>query len=231
MTVSRKRHTIYSVKAMTRICGVDEAGRGPVIGPLVVAGVLVEDDTKLREVQVRDSKKLSEKRREELGKIIIESAECEIEVVPAEDIDEMRKLMTINEFEARLFASVLERLRPDIAYLDSADANCKTFENSVRKELDFDLEVVCEHKADERYPVVSAASIIAKEKREEEVRRIAEELGQDVGSGYPADPITVEFMQRWISENGDLPPHTRRSWETSRKMLSASKTRKLDEYQ
>lgn len=216
---------------MTRICGVDEAGRGPVIGPLIVAGVLVEDDTQLREIQVRDSKKLSEKRREELAKKIVEIAECAIEVVPAEDIDEMRKLMTINEFEARLFASILERLRPDTAYLDSADANCKTFENSVRKELDFDLEIICEHKADERYPVVSAASIIAKEKREEEVRRISEELDEDVGSGYPADPITVEFMQRWISENGDLPPNTRRSWETARKMLSVSKLRKLDEYQ
>jgi ribonuclease HII len=219
------------VKVMTRICGVDEAGRGPVIGPLIVAGVLVEDDTWLREIQVRDSKKLSEKRREELAKKIVEASECEIEVVPAEDIDEMRKLMTINELEARLFASILERLRPDIAYLDSADANCKTFENSVRKELDFDLEIICEHKADERYPVVSAASIIAKEKREEEVRRISEELGEDVGSGYPSDPTTVEFMQRWISENGDLPPNTRRSWETARKMLSISKTRKLDEYQ
>lgn len=216
---------------MTRICGVDEAGRGPVIGPLVVAGVLVEDDAELREIQVRDSKKLSEKRRGELARMIVETADCEIEVVPAEDIDEMRKLMTINEFEARLFASILGKLRPDTAYLDSADANRKTFEKSVRKELDFDLEIVCEHKADERYPVVSAASIIAKEKREEEVRRIGEELGEDIGSGYPADPITIEFMQRWISENGDLPPHTRRSWETARKMLSTSKTRKLDEYQ
>ncbi|MFQ5910352.1 MAG: ribonuclease HII [Thermoplasmata archaeon] len=216
---------------MARICGVDEAGRGPVIGPLVVAGVLVEDDAHLREMRVKDSKKLSVTRREELSEEILKTAECDIQVVPAEDIDETRKLMTINEFEAKLFASVLEKLRPDVAYLDSADANCRTFESLVRKELAFDLEIICEHKADELFPVVSAASIIAKERREEEVRRIGKELGEDIGSGYPADPITVEFLQRWISEKGDLPPNTRRSWETARRMLSESKLRKLDEYQ
>ncbi|MFQ6129161.1 MAG: ribonuclease HII [Thermoplasmata archaeon] len=215
---------------MTRICGVDEAGRGPVMGPLIVAGVLVVDDIHLREMQVRDSKKLSKKRREELSKEILVAAECDFQVVPAEDIDEMRKLMTINELEAKIFASILEKLRPDVAYLDSADTNCEAFESLVRKELDFDLEIVCRHKADELFPVVSAASIIAKEKREEEVRRISRELGENIGSGYPADPITVEFMQRWISEKGDLPPNTRRSWETARRMLSESKMSKLSDY-
>ena len=216
---------------MTRICGVDEAGRGPVIGPLVVAGVLVENDKSLREMRVRDSKKLSAKRREELAGKILKVAECEIQVVPAEDIDEMRKLMTINELEARVFASVVRKLRPELAYLDSADANCETFERLVRNELDFDLKIVSEHKADEVYPVVSAASVIAKERREEEVRRIREELGEEIGSGYPADPITVEFMKKWISEKGGLPPYTRRSWETARRMLAESKVKKLDEFQ
>ena len=143
----------------------------------------------------------------------------------------MRKLMTINELEARVFASVVRKLRPELAYLDSADANCKTFERLVRNELDFDLKIVSEHKADEVYPVVSAASVIAKERREEEVRRIREELGEEIGSGYPADPITVEFMKKWISEKGDLPPYTRRSWETARRMLAESKVKKLDEFQ
>ena len=216
---------------MTRICGVDEAGRGPVIGPLVVAGVLVEDDQAFREMGVRDSKKLSAKRREELAGKILKVAECEIQVVSAEDIDEMRKLMTINELEARVFASVVRKLRPEVAYLDSADANCETFERLVRNELDFDLKIVSEHKADEVYPVVSAASVIAKERREEEVRRIREELGEEIGSGYPADPITVEFMKKWISEKGGLPPYTRRSWETARRMLAESKVKKLDEFQ
>jgi ribonuclease HII len=216
---------------MTRIGGVDEAGRGPVVGPLVVAGVLVEDDTPLREMGVKDSKKLSTTRREELSGRILEVAECEIKVVPAEDIDEMRELMTINELEARVFASIVAVLRPELAYLDSADANCETFETLVRKELDFDLEIVSEHKADEVYPVVSAASVIAKERRDREVERIREELGIEIGSGYPADPVTVEFMKKWISEKGDLPPHTRRSWENARRMLSESKVKKLNEFQ
>lgn len=215
---------------MARICGVDEAGRGPVIGPLVVAGILVEDDASLRRLGVRDSKQLSRKRRAELAEEIRAIGECEVLVVPANDIDEMRKEMTINKLEANLFATILEKLRPEVAYLDSADANCETFETLVRGELDFELDIICEHKADEVYPVVSAASIIAKERREEEVRKIAEEFGEDFGSGYPADGRTVTFMQRWISEKGDLPPHTRRSWENARKMLANSKIKKLDDY-
>ena len=57
------------------------------------------------------------------------------------------------------------------------------------------------------------------------------ELGEEIGSGYPADPITVEFMKKWISEKGGLPPYTRRSWETARRMLAESKVKKLDEFQ
>jgi ribonuclease HII len=197
---------------------------------MVVAGVLVEDDSSLREMGVKDSKKLSAKRREKLSGKILEVAECEVKIIPAEDIDEMRELMTINELEARVFAAIVTALRPDLAYLDSADANCETFERLVRRELDFNPRIVSEHKADEVYPVVSAASVIAKERREREVGRIREELGVEIGSGYPADPVTVEFMKKWISENGDLPPHTRRSWENARRMLSESKVKKLDEF-
>ncbi len=209
------------------VCGIDEAGRGPVIGPLVVAGVKIDDESKLTRLGVKDSKKLSPKRREVLAEGIEKMAECDVRVVPAEDIDQLMSLMTINRIEARIFASVIERLRPELVYVDSADANESNFRSMILRELDFDVELVSKHNADETYPVVSAASNIAKVKRDEEIRRIEDEIGEKIGSGYPSDSVTISFLERWIKEHGDLPPHTRRAWKTSKRLLSLSKTKKL----
>ena len=209
------------------ICGIDEAGRGPVIGPLVVAGVKVDDESKLTELGVRDSKKLSPRQREFLSQEIRKIAECDVRVVPAEDLDQLMELMTINRAEAKIFASVIEKLRPEVAYVDSADANEDTFKSQILKELDFDVEVVSKHKADEMYPVVSAASCVAKVRRDADVRKIEEEIGERIGSGYPSDKKTIRFLERWIEKHGDLPPHTRKAWKTSKRLLSLSKTKKL----
>jgi len=209
-------------------CGVDEAGRGPVMGPLVVAGVKIDDESKLIRLGVRDSKKLSPKRREFFSKEIMELAEHEISVVPAADIDQLMSIMTINRIEAKIFASVIEKLRPEIAYVDSGDSNEETFKSQIQNELDFELEIVSKHKADEIYPVVSAASIIAKVRRDEEIKEIEKEIGEAIGSGYPSDPDTIKFLESWIERHGDLPPHARRAWKTSKRLLSQSKTNKLE---
>jgi len=209
------------------ICGVDEAGRGPVIGPLIVAGVKVDDDLKLSRLGVKDSKKLSPRRREYLAEEIKKLAEYEIEIVPAADIDQLMNLMTINRIEAKLFASVIEKLRPEVAYVDSGDVSEANFRSSILKELKFKLELISKHNADDIYPVVSAASIIAKVKRDAEMRRIEKEIGEKIGSGYPSDSATINFLERWIAKHGDLPPHTRKAWKTSKRLLSLSKTKKL----
>ena len=211
------------------ICGVDEAGRGPVLGPLVVAGVKVKDDSGLVKLGVKDSKKLSPRTRERLATEITKLAEYSVEVVPAEDLDQLMDLMTINHVEAKIFASVIEKLRPETAYVDSADTNESSFSSMIEKELSFEPEIICRHKADEMYPVVSAASILAKVRRDEEVRLIKEELGEEIGSGYPSDRVTIAFIESWIKRHGELPPHTRKAWKTSKRLLSMSKMRKLDE--
>lgn len=213
------------------ICGVDEAGRGPVIGPLVVAGVCVADDSEFKKMGVRDSKKLSPERREELAAEIREIARCKTVVLPAEDIDTLRKEMTLNEVETRLFVSILDELRPGIAYVDSADVDAKRFGDDIKKNLNFEITIISEHGADDTYPVVGAASIIAKTTRDQEIQRIEKEIGQSIGSGYPSDPDTIRFMENWIREKNDLPPCTRRSWETTRRIEQAAKTRKLEEFQ
>ncbi len=214
-----------------RICGVDEAGRGPVIGPLVVSGVAMDDVSVLDELGVKDSKKLTPNRREELAELIVSLGEIATIQVPAEEIDTLRKEMTLNELEVNLFVSVLEQLRPRLAYLDSADVNADRFGEDIGRKLDFDIEIVSEHQADDTYLIVSAASIIAKTIRDSEIKEIENQLGKKIGSGYPSDPITIEFLEKWIKENHDLPPHTRKSWETTRKIVQRARMKKLNEFE
>jgi len=212
------------------IVGVDEAGRGPVIGPLVVAGVAVESDVPLRQMNCRDSKKLSPEKREALAPEIEKVSQFEVVVIPAEQIDVMRAEMSLNDFEAKLFAEVIAKLRPETAYVDAADVDEIEFKRSVRRELAFDVEIVSQHNADELFPVVSAASILAKVCRDREMRSIEESIGMTIGSGYPSDPDTIAFLEKWIREKGSLPPHTRASWDTARRLLAESKNRKLDDF-
>ena len=212
------------------IVGVDEAGRGPVIGPLVVAGVGVESDVRLRQLNVRDSKKLSAERREALAPEIEKLTTYEVVVIPAERIDVMRAEMSLNDFEAKLFAEVIQKLHPETAYVDAADVDEIEFKRSVRRELSFDVEIVSQHNADELFPVVSAASILAKVCRDREMRAIEAALGSPVGSGYPSDSDTIGFLERWIRATGTLPPHTRASWDTARRLLAESRNRKLDDF-
>ena len=212
------------------IVGVDEAGRGPVIGPLVVAGVAVESDVELRHMNVRDSKKLSPERREALAPEIEKVSRYEVVVIPAERIDVMRSEMSLNDFEAKLFAEVIDKLRPETAYVDAADVDEIEFKRCVRKELAFDVEIVSQHNADELFPVVSAASILAKVCRDREMRTIEDEVGMHIGSGYASDADTIAFLETWIRTHGSLPPHTRASWDTARRLLAEARNHKLDDF-
>lgn len=217
------------------ICGVDEAGKGPVLGPLVVAGVSFENDSKLIENNVRDSKKCTPKRREMLAKKIKEIAlNYEIILISASDIDDMRKVMTLNEIEVNTFSKIINKLKPDVCYVDSADVDDKRFGRDILSRLSFKPEIVSKHKADDIYPVVGAASILAKTMRDEEVRKIEQELRKKLdlpmGSGYPADPITQKFLKEWVSNFGEMPPYTRLSWKTAQRILKENKVKKLDEF-
>lgn len=213
------------------ICGVDEAGRGPVIGPLVICGIRVDKDDLLRQLGVRDSKKLSRNQRESLSEKIEKVAE-EIQIVEiaAEEIDAIREEMTLNQLEVKVFASVINRLKPSIAYVDSADVNEERFGKDILQEIELPVNVISRHRADETYPVVSAASILAKIRRDQVVRRIGQEIGEPIGSGYPSDPITIRFLESWIERYDRLPPHTRKSWDTCSRLLRMKSLRRIDEF-
>ncbi|MCZ7380086.1 MAG: ribonuclease HII [Candidatus Methanoperedens sp.] len=204
------------------ISGIDEAGKGPVLGPMCVAGVLLNENKleTLSQLGVKDSKQLTAKRREILAVEIKKLADKYfiLEVSPFQ-IDELRKIMTMNEIMVVSYAKVLEELKPDHAFVDAADVIADRFGENIRKKYTRDLEITSEHNADVKYPIVSAASILAKVKRDALVKELEKNAGVEIGSGYPADPKTIMFLENWIQEYGSLPDFARSSWETSKKLV------------
>ncbi len=204
------------------IAGIDEAGKGPVLGPMCVAGVLV-DENKLDSIfhlGVKDSKKLTPKKRETLSVDIKKLADrFFILEVSSGQIDELRKVMTMNEIMVVCYVRVLEELRPESAIVDAADVIAKRFGENIKKKYSGDLNITSEHNADEKYPIVSAASILAKVRRDELVRNIEKTAGTEIGSGYPSDRKTITFLENWVREHGSLPDFARSSWETSKNII------------
>lgn len=210
-------------------CGVDEAGRGPVIGPMIIAGICAPRE-ELVKLGVRDSKKLTKKRREKLYEEIRKiAAKVVVEIIPPEEIDRMREEMTLNEIEVLIFAKVINRLDCSEVYVDAADVDAQRFAREISRHLKRNVTIISEHKADEKYPEVSAASIIAKVERDRRIEKIVKEIG-DFGSGYPADPRTAKFLEEYYLEYGELPPHTRHSWKNAKKLERKKKQRSLEDF-
>lgn len=213
-----------SMKGRQLLCGVDDAGRGPVIGPMVLAGVaLYEDRVRiLEELGVRDSKVLSPSTRLRLSDRILEVADrVEVEVVQPREIDEYvqrrRKLWKLNRLEAEKMALLLRKIGPSIAYVDAPDVDAERFGKTVEEILSGGVEIIAKHHADETYPLVSAASIVAKVRRDREVEGLKARYG-DFGSGYPSDPRTRKFIQKLLNEKGEVPDFVRKSWKTLKKL-------------
>jgi len=213
------------------ICGVDEAGRGPVLGPLVICAVGVDDERELAKLGVKDSKKLTPAKRMLLDPQIRKLARVELVEVSAEELDSLMKDMSLNEIEAMKFAELVERLSPDVAYIDAADVSEENFARMVMACLKCEPKIVSEHKADVNYPVVSAASIVAKVRRDARIREIEAELGEPIGSGYASDENTISFIQDYTKKNGTLPPHTRKSWLTAKNIMSLKDVRALESFE
>ena len=211
-------------------CGVDEAGRGSVMGPLVVGAVYVESDDALKKIGVKDSKKLSPKLRERMYDEICVTAEsyCTV-IVSASEIDEKRRKMSLNTIELEMFQDATSRIKTERIYADCPDSVEMTFSSALSVRVP-GPEIIARHRADDTYPVVSAASIIAKVTRDRIIEDISKEFGTDVGSGYPSDHFTMEFIEKWIKDNGRPPEHTRCSWEPVKHLISTSRNTKLSDW-
>ena len=201
------------------ILGIDEAGRGSVLGPLVIAGVVVPEKMEkvLERMGVKDSKRLAPHRRTILSRKLKKMFDYEIVVISAREIDEMRADgINLNEIEKNAMESILLKIKPEKAIVDAVDVKAERFQENLCK--DTDVNVVAEHKADDKYIEVSAASIIAKAERDDQIAQINKEFIKSggIGSGYPSDPKTKEFLANYTYD--EMPDFVRRSWATVAKM-------------
>jgi ribonuclease HII len=211
---------------MKLIFGMDEAGRGPVIGPLVfsIVGATEKELQCLEEIGVEDSKKISAKRRVEFANFIKENvSHFDIRVCSVETIDN-RGNMSLNELEVNEFKELLKPYRDLVEkiYLDAADVNATrfglNFSDLVAKE-----RIISEHKADGKYTVVGAASILAKVERDKIVENLRYEFSKQYpelpvfSKGYPTD--ATPFLESYFLKFGELPQYARKSWKTSMKII------------
>ena len=197
------------------ICGVDESGKGSVLGPMVIAGVLVHDIDECEGIGLMDSKILSKKRREELYDRITGDFKIAVRVIDARDIDYLRTELKagMNYIVATAHAAVIEELDAKMAFVDACDVNAQRYGETISTLLQTSCTIISEHKADSRFPVVSAASIVAKVTRDRIIDSLSEEFGV-IGSGYPSDKVTIDFIETWICDNCSPPPFARWSWRT-----------------
>lgn len=213
--------------------GVDDAGRGPVLGPMVLAGIIIDDENeevKLKEMGAKDSKLLTRKQRAVLVKKIRGDYKYHVEIAEPKEIDEFPNL---NNLEAVKCGLIINNLMKDETekvkvVVDCPSVNTKAWseylmDTIVKRDL---VDLHCEHKADFYHPSVSAASIIAKETREERLKVLKKELGVDFGSGYPADPRTKEFLVKTFGEK-KFDSLIRKSWSTYKKIADRCDQRKL----
>jgi ribonuclease HII len=216
---------------MKYIIGLDDAGRGPVIGPMVLAGVLIKEgqEQKLIELGAKDSKLLTPKKRKLIADTLKKDYQYHAEITSPKEIDDC---VNLNTLEAEKAAMIINKLSQTIsedilAIVDCPSVNTREWGNLLQSLIikKDQIKVKAEHKADFNYPVVSAASIIAKETREDEVEKITKLIG-NFGSGYPSDPSTKEFLEKNL-DNENVQQHIRHSWATVKTLKSKGNQKKL----
>ncbi len=213
-----------------KVMGIDEAGRGPVLGSMFVCGFeSTEEELKeLEKMGLKDSKKLSDSKRESLREKLEDIGDYHVEEVTASQIDELRQVQSINKIELETFVKIINKRQPGKVIIDLPEPNSERYVRKVRKELeDQEIEIIAEHEADDNYPIVSAASIVAKSEREKHVRKLKQKYGVDFKSGYPHEQATQDFLRNYLDEKGELPQETRESWSTAKRIREESEQERL----
>ena len=205
------------------ICGIDEAGRGSLLGPIIVAGVCVtkKSISEMVEKGIKDSKLLGPKKRQVLFGHVISVAEsicvCRINI---EDIDSHVFRNNLNLLEAEAMAITIRNMKSDKTYVDSCDVNPSRYQRTIKSFLkQNNTKLVSMHHADRLNVVVSGASIIAKVIRDSEISKIRLKYG-DVGSGYPSDKKTIKFVKEWFRQKNEIPPFARKSWKPAKMIVT-----------
>jgi ribonuclease HII len=206
--------------------GVDDAGRGPLIGPMILAGVLIDKNSEafLKKQDVKDSKMLTHSVRVRLAKMIREASLSYkvVKTYPREIDKALTSKINLNTLEAMKIAEVINGLNDGKqkirVVIDCPSVNIKAWHSTLLSHVENqkNLQIACEHKADVNHIAVASASILAKVAREEEVAKIKKQYG-NIGSGYPSDPDTKEFLKKQgkkLSDSGIF----RKSWQTWKRL-------------
>jgi len=207
--------------------GADEAGKGPVLGSMFAAAVAADPDTL---PPVADSKELGADRRERIAAELRAASGVEVGVaeIPVDRIDDPETDM--NTLTVAAHARAIDDLGGGgRGIVDAGDVDADRFANRVEQGVDADIAVDAEHRADEQYPLVAAASVVAKVARDAHVADLTAHYGE-IGSGYPGDDRTRQFLREYVTEHGDLPACARRSWQTSRDALAATEQTDIDSF-
>lgn len=216
------------------LVGADEAGKGPVLGSMFAAAVRVDDGATLPP-GLEDSKLIPSERREQLAASVrgTEGLSVAVAEVPVDRIDDPTMDMNSLTVDAQVEALVDVARPGDLVRCDAGDVDAERFGRRVADGLGASgvapMDVLAEHHADECHPVVSAASVIAKVARDAHVASLAEAYGH-LGSGYPSDPVTLAFLERYVADHGSLPGCARTSWRTSERVLAAAEQAGIEEF-
>lgn len=187
----------------------------------------------LSDIGVKDSKKLSPKKRSVLAHNLKKNCHSQkILVVTPQEIDNREiKKITMNRLEELKMAEIINDLKPDIIFIDAADVNEKRYGKSIERLLNYSpKKIISKHKADDTYPIVSAGSIVAKDKRDTLIKELHKKHG-NFGSGYPSDIRTIEFLRKYVKKNKKAPQFARKSWDTTKKIINEEiSNKKITDY-
>ncbi len=225
---------------MGLILGIDEAGRGPLIGPMAIAGCLIDEKIEIesKKLGVKDSKLLLSKKRELLAKKIKEKAIAYhvLLIHPYEIDSKIKSGVNLNRVEAEKAAEIINQLSKKIeeplkVVIDCPSPNKELWKKYVLRKItkQDNIFVVCEHKADKNHIAVSAASILAKCAREREVAKLKKKIGKDFGSGYSHDPKTQEFLRQYSKEH-KKDGIFRETWQTWQNHKKQKEQKKLEDF-
>jgi ribonuclease HII len=212
------------------VAGIDEAGRGPVIGPMVICIAIIEKDKEegLHRIGVKDSKMLSPKQREELAGVIKDQCKIYLTKLTARQLNEQMKKKSLNQIEADAISELIKNIpekimeRIDKIYIDVPDPIPVKFVYRLNLPKYIYGKIHASHKADVKYPICSAASIIAKTVRDDEIEKIKHELQCEFGTGYSHDVNTISCLEKNIGDKR-WQKYLRMEWSTAKRLLQKSK--------
>lgn len=238
---------------MYKVIGVDEAGKGPVLGSMFIGFSIINLPNGLKEMNdyqeilkklgVRDSKKLTPKKRNLIYHELKKHMDIKYaQLTPALIDKNNAEGGKLNELEIQAIIQILESEKPSLVIIDALTSRPDTFGDDILKRLSFECKIISENKADDKYEIVGAASIIAKELREQEMEQININVGKILkkdldplsslsltGSGYPADPKTKIFLKEHY-ENKEFDFIFRKSWATYKTLAGNPKQKTLNDF-